>query len=93
MASDHTTPTANQTNNNKGNFTMNNETIYLEIANGPAAAALIKSLGWSIGAVEKNLDRGNASQRQTALDEYRTLSDLQSDIASQKRRFVEQAHA
>ena len=71
---------------------MNNQTIYLEIPNGAAAAAVIKSLGWSIGAVEKNLDRGNASQRAAALDEYRSLSDLQADIASQKRRFIEQAH-
>ena len=71
---------------------MNNETIYLEIPNGDAAAALIKSLGWSIGAVEKNLDRGNESARKNALVEYRALSDVLQDINSQKRRFIEQAH-
>ena len=67
---------------------MSNDTIYLEFPNDFTANAVLKSLGWSISAVEKRLSRGDQAEQARTRSEYLALSDLQADILSQKRRLV-----
>ena len=70
---------------------MSNDTIYLEFPNDFTANAVLRSLGWSISAVEKRLSRGDQAEQARTRSEYLALSDLQADIISQKRRLVGQA--
>ena len=68
---------------------MSNETIYLEFPNDTASTnAVLKSLSWSISAVEKRLGRGDDNEQARTKAEFLFLSDLQADIFSQKRRLV-----
>ena len=67
---------------------MSNDKIYLEFANDFTANAVLKSLGWSISAVEKRLGRGDEDEQARTKAEFLFLSDLQADISSQKRRLV-----
>ena len=68
---------------------MSNETIYLEFPSDAASTnAILKSLSWSISAVEKRLGRGDEDEQARNKAEFLFLSDLQADISSQKRRLV-----
>ena len=66
---------------------MSNETIYLEFPSD-AASTVLKSLSWSISAVEKRLGRGDENEQARNKAEFLFLSDLQADVSSQKRRLV-----
>jgi hypothetical protein len=61
----------------------------IDIPSEIACEAAIESLGWSIGAVAKHLDRGTTLQRATSLEKWMALDTMLNDIQAQRRRFYE----
>jgi hypothetical protein len=61
----------------------------IDIPSEIACEAAIESLGWSIGAVAKNLDRGTPAQREASIAKFIALDTMLNDIQAQRRRFYE----
>jgi hypothetical protein len=62
----------------------------IEIESETAANALIESLGWSIGAVSKQIDRGLPSARKAAVEKWLALDGILADIQAARRDSIEQ---
>ena len=59
--------------------------IQIEITTETAHAALVESLGWSMGAVAKQIDRGRPENVDHARTKWLALDTILTDITTQRR--------